>query len=177
MRHQVAGRKFSRTTAHREAMFSNMITSLLLHERIETTVPKAKELKRLAERAISWGISVADLTVKGRDKLDASEKARIVHAMRMARRVIRSEEALSKLFSDVALRFRGRPGGYMRLLKTRNRPGDCAPMSYVELVVRAEKPEPQQAEAGAKSAKAAKSAAAKQTKTEDKPVPAKTKKK
>jgi large subunit ribosomal protein L17 len=142
-------------------MFSNMITSLVLHERIETTVPKAKELKRLAERAITWGISVADLTVKGRDKLDAEEKARIVHAMRMARRVIRSEEALSKLFSDVALRFRGRTGGYTRLLKTRNRRGDCAPMSFVELVVPAEK-----ADAEAVEEKIAKGAAAKKGKAE-----------
>jgi len=141
MRHQKAGRKFSRTSAHRHAMFSNMVASLVMHERIETTEPKAKELKRLADRTISWGTSVGDLTAKGRDKLDREERARIVHAMRMARRVLRSEEALAKLFAEVAPRFRGRTGGFTRILKTRVRPGDAAPMAYVELVERAA-PEP-----------------------------------
>src|SRR5262249_34003270 len=102
MRHQKAGRKFSRTSAHRRAMFSNMVASLVMNERIETTDAKAKELKRLADRTISWGTSVGDLTAKGREKLDADERARVVHAMRMARRVVRSEEALEKLFHNVA---------------------------------------------------------------------------
>src|SRR4029077_1755936 len=129
-----AGRKFSRTSSHRRAMFSNMVASLVLHERIETTTPKAKELKRLADRTISWGTSVGDLTAKGRDKLDAGEKARVVHAMRMAGRVIKSEEALEKLFGEVAPRFRGRPGGFTRVLKTRTRTGDAVEMSFVELI-------------------------------------------
>lgn len=137
MRHQKAGRKLSRTSAHRSAMFNNMVTSLLLHERIETTEPKAKELKRLADRTISWGTSVGDLLAQGRDKLSGEERARVVHAMRMAKRVVKTEEAVSKLFSEVAPRFRGRPGGYTRILKTRTRRGDAAPMAFVELVVRA----------------------------------------
>jgi len=134
MRHQKAGRKFSRTSAHRKAMFSNMVASLLLHGKIETTQPKAKELRRLADRTISWGTSVASLTAKGRDKLSADEKAKIVHAMRMAGRVIRSSEALHKLFGEVAPAVADRAGGYTRLLKTRTRLGDAAPMSIVALV-------------------------------------------
>jgi len=134
MRHQKAGRKFSRTSAHRKAMFSNMVASLVIHEKIETTQPKAKELKRLADRTISWGTSVAELTAKGRDKQSPAEKAKIVHAMRMAGRILKSSEALEKLFGDVAPRFKDRPGGYTRLLKTRIRLGDATPMSIVALV-------------------------------------------
>ena len=156
MRHQKHGRKLGRTSAHRHAMFSNMLASLIVHERVETTDAKAKELKRLADRTISWGTSVGDLTAKGRAKLDAAEKARVVHAMRMAGRWIKSSEALDKLFAEVAPRFRGRPGGYTRVLKTRVRIGDAAPMSFVELVGRElekaeSKPEP---EKKAKKAKA-----------------------
>jgi large subunit ribosomal protein L17 len=138
MRHQKAGRKFSRTSAHRDAMFSNMVASLITHERILTTVPKAKELKRLADRTISWGLSVGDATAKPRDKRTAAEKANIVHAMRMARRVVKSDDALEKLFGEVAARFKGRPGGFTRLLKAWQRRGDAAPMAFVELTVMAE---------------------------------------
>jgi large subunit ribosomal protein L17 len=166
MRHQKAGRKFSRTSAHRKAMFSNMLASLVIHERIETTEPKAKELKRLADRTISWGTQVAELTAKGRDKLSPAEKAKVVHAMRMAGRAMKSPEALEKLFGDVAPRFAGRPGGYTRLLKTRVRLGDATPMSFVELVgsegKRAAKAAPP-AEADKKPAKAAKKKAAEAT--------------
>lgn len=166
MRHQKAGRKFSRTSAHRHAMFSNMMASLVIHERIETTVPKAKELKKLADRTISWGTSVADLTAKPYDKRSADEKARIVHAMRMARRVVKSEEALEKLFGEVGPRFRGRTGGYTRLLHTRVRPGDAAPMSFVELTERAQPavaepaPTPEKGKGGKKAAAPAKAEAA-----------------
>jgi large subunit ribosomal protein L17 len=149
MRHQKAGRKFSRTSAHRKALFSNLVASLVLHGKIETTQPKAKELKRIADRTISWGTSVAELTAKGRDKLSADEKAKIVHAMRMARRVLRSSEALDKLFGEVAQSLKTRPGGYTRLLKTRTRIGDAAPMSIVAIV---------SAEAAAKAEKADKPA-------------------
>ena len=160
MRHQKAGKKLSRTSAHRNAMFCNMLSSLVLHERIETTDAKAKELKRLADRTISWGTSVGDLLAKGRDTLGADEKAQIVHAMRMAGRYLKQREALDKLFKDVAPRYRGRAGGYTRVLKTRIRPGDAAPLSFVELVAR-EAPEapaaatPPPAKGGEKKAKAA----------------------
>lgn len=146
MRHLNLGRKFSRTSEHRHAMFSNLISALILHERIETTDPKAKTLKRLADRTISWGTSVGDILAKAPEKRSAEERAAVVHAIRMARRTLRHEEALSKLFSEVAPRLRGRTGGFTRVLKTRVRRGDAAPMSFVELVVRAE-PEAQAAPA------------------------------
>jgi large subunit ribosomal protein L17 len=146
MRHQKAGRKFSRTSAHRHAMFSNMVASLVLHGKIETTEPKAKELKRIADRTISWSTSVAELTAKGRDKMSAAEKAKVVHAMRMAGRVLKQREALDKLFHELGPGYRGRTGGYTRLLKTRQRLGDAAPMSLVELVGGEAKPEPKAAE-------------------------------
>jgi large subunit ribosomal protein L17 len=142
MRHQKSGRKFSRPSAHRNAMFSNMLASLVMHERIETTEPKAKELRSLADKTISWGKSVADVTSKPRDKRTDADKQRIVHAIRQAKRVLRSDEAIEKLFSDVGARFNGRNGGYTRLLKTRTRRGDNAPMAFLELTVMAEKPEP-----------------------------------
>jgi large subunit ribosomal protein L17 len=138
MRHQKAGRKFSRTSAHRNAMFSNMLASLITHERIETTVPKAKELRTIAEKTITWGTSVLDVAAKPVEKRTQAEKASIVHAMRMARKVMHSEEAVTRLFREIAPRFKGRPGGYTRILKTRIRRGDAAPMALIELVVRAE---------------------------------------
>jgi large subunit ribosomal protein L17 len=163
MRHQKSGRKFSRPSAHRNAMFSNMLASLVMHERIETTEPKAKELRSLADKTISWGKSVADVTSKPRDKRTAADKQRIVHAIRQARRVLRSDEAIDKLFSDVGARFTGRPGGYTRLLKTRTRRGDAAPMAFLELTVMAEKqvaaPEPVEAEAAEGGEPATKKAA------------------
>lgn len=161
MRHLKAGRKFSRTSSHRRAMFSNMVTSLVVHERIETTTPKAKELKRIADKTISWGTSVVDLTTKPREKLAADEKARIVHAMRMARRVIKSDDALTKLFHDIAPRMKGRTGGYTRVLKTRVRPGDAASMAFVELVERGEAAAPARAEEKAGGGKGKKAAPAK----------------
>jgi large subunit ribosomal protein L17 len=157
MRHQKQGRKLGRKSAHRHAMFSNMVTSLVLHERIETTDAKAKELKRIADRTISWGTSVGDLTAKDRTKLDAAERARVVHAMRMAGRWIHDPEALTKLFGEVATALKGRPGGYTRVLKTRIRRGDAAPMSFVELVSRKppEEAKPEEpAKKGGKKAKA-----------------------
>ncbi len=173
MRHQKSGRKFSRPSAHRNAMFSNMLASLVMHERIETTEPKAKELRSLADKTISWGKSVADVTAKPRDKRTDADKQRIVHAIRQARRVLRSDEAIEKLFSDVGARFNGRNGGYTRLLKTRTRRGDAAPMAFLELTVMAEKavkaaPEPVEAEAaeGGETAAPKKAKAAKAPKAE-----------
>lgn len=115
-------------------MFSNMVTSLVTHGRIETTEAKAKELRGIADRAIHWGVTVSDLTAKQEAELSAEERAKVVHAMRMARRVIRSKDALNKLFDEVAPKLAGRPGGYTRVLKTRTRRGDAAPMAFIELV-------------------------------------------
>lgn len=134
MRHRKAARKLSRPSAHRKALYSNMVAALVRNERIETTVPKAKELRGVAERTINWGVTVSDLYQRGLDKLSGEERARIVHAKRMARRVLKDDDALRKLFDDVAPRYVGRPGGYTRVLKTRYRRGDAAPMAFLELV-------------------------------------------
>ena len=87
MRHQKAGRKLNRNSTHRKAMFSNMVASLIKHGRIETTEAKAKELRRWAEPTINWAVRVADLELKGRKNQSVEERARFVHAMRMAKRL------------------------------------------------------------------------------------------
>jgi large subunit ribosomal protein L17 len=136
MRHQKSGRKFGRKSSPRHAMMANLVSSLIEHERIKTTVPKAKELRRLVERTITWATSVASLMVpEGSDKKnDPADQARVVHAMRMAQRVVRHKPSLTKLFREIGPRFVGRPGGYTRVLKLGNRHGDAAPMSFIELV-------------------------------------------
>ena len=134
MRHLKAGRKLGRTSAHRKAMYSNMVAALVTYGKIETTEAKAKELRGIAERTITWAVGVNDLLRKDRKKLSDIERARIVHAKRMARRVLKEESALERLFAEVGPALAGRPGGYTRLLKTRFRVGDAAPMALVALV-------------------------------------------
>jgi large subunit ribosomal protein L17 len=134
MRHQKAGRKLGRNSAHRRAMFSNMVASLVTHGRIETTEAKAKELRRTADRTINWATTIRDILGKDRARRSADEQARVVHAMRMAGRVLKDVDALRKLFHEVGPGFGARPGGYTRVLKTRFRRGDAAPMAIVELV-------------------------------------------
>lgn len=134
MRHLKAGRKLGRTSAHRKAMFSNMVAALVTYGKIETTEAKAKELRSIADRTISWGVGVNDLLRKDRKKLSDIERARVVHAKRMARRVLKDEAALERLFAEVAPAMAGRPGGFTRLLKTRFRVGDAAPMALLALV-------------------------------------------
>ncbi|MCB9749911.1 MAG: 50S ribosomal protein L17 [Myxococcales bacterium] len=136
MRHQKSGRRFGRTSAHRRAMFRNMVTSLIEHERITTTEAKAKELRRHAEKTISKSLRLGDLLTKPREERSVEEQGRYVHALRMAGRMIRSREILHKLFRDVAPKLQGRPGGYTRLIKIGKRHGDAAPMAIVELVSR-----------------------------------------
>ena len=138
MRHLKCGKKLSRKSAHRTAMWSNMVTSLLSYERIQTTDIKAKELRRLAERTIQWSVSLGEILTKDREKLDSEERAQLIHSMRMARRVVKDPIVLNKLFKDIGLRFHGRTGGYIRVIKFRCRHGDAAPMSIVELVSRRE---------------------------------------
>lgn len=135
MRHQKSGRKFSRQSGPRHALLSNLVTSLIEHERIHTTDAKAKELRKVAERTISWATSVGNLV--GNDKADAADKARIVHAMRMAQRIVKHKPTLHKLFEDVGPRLAGRPGGWLRIMKLGYRHGDAAPISIVEFVDRA----------------------------------------
>ncbi len=118
MRHRVAGRKLSRHTKHRELMFRNMLVSLLTHERIKTTLAKAKELRGLADRMITLG------------------KKGTLHARRRAFAILRDESVVKKLFDDIAPRFKERAGGYTRVYRMGWRPGDAAPVSLVELVTR-----------------------------------------
>ncbi len=118
MRHRVSGRKLNRTSSHRKAMFSNMATSLLLHEQIITTLPKAKELRRFADRMITLG------------------KRGDLHARRQAHAFLRDDVIVRKLFNTLADRYRTRPGGYTRVLKAGYRRGDNAPIAVIELVDR-----------------------------------------
>jgi len=116
MRHRKSGRKLGRNSSHRKAMFRNMATSLVRHEMIKTTVPKAKELRRVVEPLITLA------------KVDGVANRRLAFSR------LRDKEAVGKLFSDLGPRFKDRPGGYLRILKTGPRPGDAAPMAIVQLV-------------------------------------------
>jgi large subunit ribosomal protein L17 len=133
MRHRHSGRKLNRSASHRAALFNNLVTSLLIHGRIETTEAKAKELRGFAEATITWGISVHSLIAKG-DKATKDERAKILHARRMARRTVKTPDALARLFNEIGPHFASRKGGYTRVLKTRVRKGDAAPMAFIELV-------------------------------------------
>jgi len=133
MRHRKSGRKLGRKSSHRAALFNNLVTALLTHGRIETTEPKAKELRRFADATITWGISVHAVIAKG-DKATPAERAQVVHAKRMARQTVMTRAALDRLFAEVGPHFATRKGGYTRILKTRTRKGDAAPMAFVELV-------------------------------------------
>lgn len=118
MRHRNSGRSFSRTSSHRKAMFSNMCCSLIEHELIKTTLPKAKDLRRYIEPLIT--VSKADSVASRRQAFD----------------VLRSKSAVGKLFTDLGPRFAKRPGGYVRIIKCGYREGDNAPMAIVELLDR-----------------------------------------
>jgi len=116
MRHNAAGRKLGRKTPHRLAMFRNQLASLVLQERIVTTISKAKELRPLAERIVTHG------------------KRGTVHARRLVGRWLLSRDMIQKLFDEIAPRFESRPGGYLRIVKLGPRQGDGAEMAYLELV-------------------------------------------
>jgi large subunit ribosomal protein L17 len=118
MRHHKSGRKLNRNSSHREAMFRNMAVSLLRHEQLQTTLPKAKELRRVAEPLITLG------------------KTATLANRRLAYSRLRDREMVGKLFDDLGLRFKDRPGGYLRILKTGFRRGDSAPMALVQLTER-----------------------------------------
>ncbi len=133
MRHRKSGRKLGRNASHRAALFNNLVTSLLTYGRIETTEAKAKDLRGFADATISWGISVHELVAK-RESASKEERAKIVHAFREARKTVKTPAALARLFSEIGPHFASRKGGYTRLLKTRVRKGDAAPMAFVELV-------------------------------------------
>lgn len=116
MRHGNTGRRLGRTTSHREAMFRNLVTSFLNHEKIVTTDAKAKEIRSVAEKMITLG------------------KRGDLHALRQAASYIREKSIVTKLFTTIAPRYKDRPGGYTRIIKLGNRLGDAAPMSVIELV-------------------------------------------
>ena len=118
MRHMKSGRKLNRNSSHRKAMFSNMTSSLIEHEIIKTTVPKAKELRRVAEPLIT--LAKEDSVAHRRQAFDR----------------LRNREVVTKLFNELGPRYVDRPGGYLRIMKCGFRAGDNAPMAYVELVDR-----------------------------------------
>ncbi|MBL0221114.1 MAG: 50S ribosomal protein L17 [Myxococcales bacterium] len=133
MRHRLSGRQLGRKSSHRSAMFNNLVTALFTYGRIETTEAKAKDLRGYAEATIGWGISVHELVAKG-DKATKDERAKIVHARRQARLTVMTRGAMDRLFTEIGPHFASRKGGYTRILKTRVRKGDAAPMAFIELV-------------------------------------------
>ncbi len=117
MRHRVKGRKLNRTWEHRKAMFKNMARSLIEHERIQTTVPKAKEVRRVIDKLVKWGLE------------------NTVHSRRMAYRILENRTLVKKLFEEIAPRYKDRPGGYLRLAKlAMPRKGDGAQLAIIEFV-------------------------------------------
>ena len=118
MRHRKSGRQLNRNSSHRQAMFRNMATSLIEHEIIKTTLPKAKELRRIAEPLIT--LAKEDSVANRRLAFDRT----------------RSKAIVGKLFAEIGPRYSERPGGYTRIMKCGHRPGDSAPMAYIELVDR-----------------------------------------
>lgn len=116
MRHRKSGRKLGRNSAHRKAMYRNMAASLVAHETIKTTLPKAKELRRVVEPLITLA------------KEDGASRRRLAFDR------LRDDAAVGKLFNELGPRFRDRPGGYLRILKMGYRPGDSAPMALVQLL-------------------------------------------
>lgn len=118
MRHRKAGKQLNRNSSHRKAMFKNMANSLIDHEVIRTTLPKAKELRRFIEPIITAS------------KTDSVAKRRLIFSR------LRDRDSVTKLFNNIAPRYKERPGGYLRILKCGYRTGDAAPMAYVELVDR-----------------------------------------
>ena len=155
MRHQLSGRQLSRNSSHRHALMRNMSVSLLRHETIRTTLPKAKELRRVVEPLITLA------------KRDAEANRRLAFAR------LRDREVVEKLFADLGPRFKARPGGYTRILRMMPRPGDSAPMALMQLVdgpaaVAVEQP----AEQGRKTTRRAKAKVEASAKAEPKAKPA-----
>jgi large subunit ribosomal protein L17 len=153
MRHGNSGRKFDRNTSHRRAMLRNLTANLVLHERIETTDAKAKELRRVAERLITKAMRLGEVAYTPGDKLSDADKARRLHAKRLVAAYIprfvtkietggvaKRVDLVEKVFLDLAKRFKGRAGGYTRIVKFGPRRGDNAPISMIEFVGNEDKP-------------------------------------
>jgi large subunit ribosomal protein L17 len=173
MRHRNSGRKFDRNTSHRRAMLRNLTANLVLHERIETTDAKAKEVRRVAERLITKARRLGEAAYTEQEKLSAGDKAKRLATERniasfIPRFVTRIEKGgeekrvdiVEKVLLDLAKRFKDRPGGYTRIIKFGMRRGDGAPMAMLELVGEPEgtedkpKKKAKKAKAGAETAKA-----------------------
>lgn len=122
MRHRKSGRRLGRNSAHRKAMYRNLAASLVRHETIKTTLPKAKELRRVVEPLITLA------------KKNGGADAESVHRRRLAFARLRDDAAVVKLFAELGPRFKDRPGGYLRILKLGFRAGDSAPMAVVQLL-------------------------------------------
>lgn len=133
MRHRNQGRALSMDSSERTAMFRNMVTSLLLHGQIRTTVPRAKELRRFAEKVITMGKNAPKLDGLEGDSLQQARSRRL-HAIRQAAYWVHDETAMTKLFGEYAERYANRPGGYTRVIKAGKRPGDNADMAIIQLV-------------------------------------------
>jgi large subunit ribosomal protein L17 len=142
MRHGKSGRRLGRKTSHREAMFRNLVTSFLNHEKITTTDAKAKEIRSVAEKMITLG------------------KRGDLHALRQAASYIREKSVVTKLFSTIAPRYKDRPGGYTRIVKLGVRQGDAAPVSIIELVEAEMKPQKVRQKPAARTIQPAKAAPA-----------------
>jgi large subunit ribosomal protein L17 len=150
MRHRKLGRQFGRNTSHRKAMFRALTANLVLHERIETTEAKAKELRRIAERLVSRARRLGPIAYTPWEQLSEADRSRRLAAKRQVasylRRIGTTEvdggkqtvDLVEKVFVDLARRFEGRPGGYTRIIKLGPRRGDNAPMTYIEWVVGSE---------------------------------------
>ncbi len=146
MRHRKSGRQFSRNSSHRRAMLRALTANLVAHERIETTDAKAKELRRVAERLITHACRLGEIAYTPHDKLSIADRARRQAAQQQVGRFlrrfatvesgedVRKVDLIEKVFSDLAKRFKGRPGGYTRIVKVGRRRGDNAPMSIIEFV-------------------------------------------
>lgn len=136
MRHRKSGRKLGRNASHRDAMFRNMVTSLIEEERIQTTVAKAKELRRIAERLITLGRRNASSVVEAAGSDDDRQRLTMarVAAVRQAGKVVRNRDALQKLFGELAERYIDRPGGYTRIIRVGHRLGDNAELVIIELL-------------------------------------------
>ena len=152
MRHRKLGRQFGRNTSHRRAMFRALTANLVLHERIETTDAKAKELRRVAERLITKACRLGKIAYTSHEELSLADRARRQAAKAEVGKFLRrfgviSEDGkpeiavdlVEKVFCDLAKRYSDRPGGYTRIIKIGNRRGDNAPMCYIELVDRQDK--------------------------------------
>lgn len=146
MRHRIAHRKLGRVTEHRIALLRNQADALLRHERIRTTVAKAKELRPFVERLI---------TVAKRSLADGADSGRTVHARRIVRRDLADREVAAKLFDTIAPRFATRPGGYIRILRLGQRQGDAAEMAQVELIGSEYEPEADRPDASESSGESA----------------------